>query len=61
MPTKEEVLGDIIECNKKNIIKIMTSQNCPYNEALTIWLKINKSRIDNIMILRADNDGVKLL
>lgn len=61
MPTKEQVLHDIINENKKNIMKLMKIYESSYTEAVILWLKLNKNYVDNIIIMRADNDGVKLL
>jgi hypothetical protein len=61
MPTKEQVLHDIINENKKNIMKLMKIYESSYTEAVILWLKLNKNFVDNIIIMRADNDGVKLL
>ena len=61
MPTKEQVLHDIINENKKNIMKLMKIYESSYTEAVILWLKLNRNYVDNIIIMRADNDGVKLL
>lgn len=61
MPTKEVVLHDIINENKKNIMKLMKIYESSYTEAIILWLRLNKNYVDNIIIMRADNDGVKLL
>ena len=61
MPAKEQVLHDIINENKKNIMKLMKIYESSYTEAVILWLKLNKNFVDNIIIMRADNDGVKLL
>jgi hypothetical protein len=61
MPTKEQVLHDIINENKKNIMKLMKLYESSYTESVILWLKLNRNYVDNIIIMRADNDGVKLL
>lgn len=61
MPTKETVLHDIINENKKNIMKLMKIYESSYTEAVILWLRLNKNYVDNIIIMRADNDGIKLL
>lgn len=61
MPTKEEVFHDVIRENKKNIKRLMKMYECTYTEAVILWLKLNKKYMDNIIIMRADNDGVRLL
>ena len=61
MPAKEQVLHDIINENKKNIMKLIKIYESSYTEAVILWLKLNKNYVDNIIIMRADNDGVKLL
>ena len=61
MPAKEQVLHDIINENKKNIMKLMKIYESSYTEAVILWLKLNRNYVDNIIIMRADNDGVKLL
>lgn len=61
MPAKEQVLHDIINENKKNIMKLMKIYESSYIEAVILWLKLNKNYVDNIIIMRADNDGIKLL
>lgn len=61
MPSKEQVLNDIINENKKNIMRLMKLYESSYTEAIILWLKLNKNYIDNIIIMRADNDGIRLL
>jgi hypothetical protein len=61
MPTKEAVFHDVILENKKNIKRLMNMYECTYTEAVILWLKLNKKYMDNIIIMRADNDGVRLL
>jgi len=61
MPSKEIVLHDVILENKKNIKRLMKMYECTYIEAVILWLKLNKKYVDNIIIMRADNDGVRLL
>ena len=61
MVLKEQVLNDIIIENKKNIIKLMKLYNSTYTEAIILWLKLNKKYVDNMIIIRSDDDGVKLL
>ena len=61
MPTKEQVLHDIIVENKKNIMKLMKLYESTYTESVILWLKLNRNFVDNIIIMRADNDGIKLL
>jgi len=61
MPSKEQVLHDIIDENKKNIMKLMKLYESSYTESVILWLKLNRNFVDNIIIMRADNDGIKLL
>ena len=61
MPTKEQVLHDIINENKKNIMKLMKLYESTYTESVILWLKLNRNYVDNIIIMRADSDGIKLL
>lgn len=61
MPAKEQVLNDIINENKKNINRLMKIYGCTYTESVVLWLKLNKNYVDNLIIMRADNDGIKLL
>ena len=61
MPSKEQVLHDIINENKKNIMILMKFYESSYTEAVILWLKLNKNFVDNVIIMRADNDGIKLL
>ena len=61
MPTKEQVLIDIINENKKNINRLMKVFEGSYTEVVILWLNLNKNYVDNLIIMRADNDGIKLL
>jgi hypothetical protein len=61
MPSKEIVLHDVILENKKNIKRLMKMYECTYIEAVILWLKLNKKYVDNIIMMRADNDGIRLL
>lgn len=61
MPTKEQVLHDIINENKKNIMKLMKIYESSYTEAVILWLRLNKNYVDNIIIMRSDSDGIRLL
>ena len=61
MPSKEEVFYNVIDENKRNIKRLMKMYECTYTEAVILWLKLNKKYMDNIIIMRADNDGIQLL
>lgn len=61
MVLKEQALNDIIIENKKNIIKLMKLYESTYIEAVILWLKLNKKYVDNLIIMRSDDDGIKLL
>ena len=61
MPSKEEVLTDIIKTNKKHIKRLLIMYDITYTEAVILWLKINRSFVDNVIIMRADDDGLRLL
>jgi hypothetical protein len=61
MPTKEQVLHDIINENKKNIMKLMELYESTYTDSVVLWLKLNKKFVDNIIIMRADSENFKLL
>lgn len=51
---KQEVLAALVKVNLRTIQSIMEDKECTQNEAIVIWMKINRDKINNYLIIHAD-------
>jgi len=54
---KEQLLNELVKVNSSVINNIMDDKECSYLEAVAIWIKINRNRINNYLIIHADSSG----
>lgn len=52
---KQEILCELVKVNNKRIIKIMNDEQCDYKQAIYLWMKKNKSKIDNYLIIHSSD------
>jgi len=50
---KQEILCELVKANHKRIIKIMDIEKCDHKQAMYLWMKKNKSKIDNYLIIHS--------
>ena len=51
---KQEVLAALVKANSATIQDIMVDKECSINEAIVIWMKINRNKINNYLIIHAE-------
>jgi len=51
---KQQVLNELVKVNMNIIKNIMDDKECSLNEAIVIWMKINRNKINNYLIIHAD-------
>jgi hypothetical protein len=51
---KQQVLHALVKANMHTIKNIMDDKECSQNEAIVIWMKINRNKINNYLIIHAD-------
>ena len=51
---KQQVLNELVKVNMGTIKNIMDDKECSLNEAIVIWMKINRNKINNYLIIHAE-------
>lgn len=51
---KKEILCELVKANNKRIQKTMQRYNINYTDALLLWMKKHKKKIDNYLVIHSD-------
>ena len=51
---KKEILSELVKANNKRIQKTMQRYNINYTDALLLWMKKHKKKIDNYLLIHSD-------
>jgi hypothetical protein len=50
---KQEILCELVKANSRQIIKIMTVNNCDQKQAIYLWMKKFKNKINDYLLIHS--------
>ena len=50
---KQEILCELVKVNSRQIIKIMKANNCDQTQAIYLWMKLFKNKINDYLLIHS--------
>lgn len=50
---KQEILCELVKANSRQIIKIMTVNNCDQKQAIYLWMKKFRNKINDYLLIHS--------
>jgi hypothetical protein len=50
---KQEILCELVKVNNHQIVKIMNVNKCDYKQAIFLWMKIHRNKINDYILIHS--------